>query len=284
MNDLVVVRQLPIIEEKLRVVATEIDTKLSIVDGLVCTEDSLKEIKKVRSEFNKDFALFEEERKAIKSAVTDPYLQFEAVYKECVGDKFKNADVTLKNKIGVVETGIRDTKMRKVRTYFDEYAESEGVAEYANFLKQMNDLRTSYTLNEFKRIAKERIDPIVSGLKAIEAQPDELRAEIMVEFKKSLDASEAISIVAERKKAIEDAVKIKEERESRQAVEAEVVQKVESTIPEPLAPPTVTAPLPLPTVVDDNDPVVKVTFTVTGNISKLRELKQFLINGGYKYE
>jgi hypothetical protein len=279
-EELIIIEQHPIIREQLELISAEIDAKLSIVDGLVVSEESLKEVKKIRAEFNKDFAELEEQRKAVKKAVTDPYTQFESVYKEYVSDKFNAADKTLKGKISTVEDELREKKMQKVRAYFEEYAELQGVSEYACFLAQMNDLRTSYSMNEFKRIARERIDPLVSGLEAIKAQPEELQAEIMAEFKKLRKATVAITTVAERHKAIEEQKKAAVEQLERKAAEDEAARKVAQAAPEALAPPTAA---PIPKAVDD-DPVLKVTFTVTGKRSKLRELKQYLEDGGYQYE
>lgn len=281
MNDLMVIKQLPVIEEQLKAVSAEIDEKLAIVEGLVVSEETVKEVKKIRTEFTKEFDVYEEQRKAIKEAVMAPYTQLEAVYKECVSDKFKAADATLKAKIGEVEDELKARKFEKIREYYNEYAAAKHVGEYADFDRQMARLvRMSDTDTALKRVCREMIDPLVSGLSAIDAQPEELRAEILAEFRVTLRATEAISIVAARHKAIEEQKIRQEEREARQAAEAEAVKKVEEaapSLPTPLAPPT-----PAPVVEDD--PVLKITFTVTDKRSKLRELKKFLTEGGYRFE
>ena len=280
-QELITVKQLPIIEEQLRLISAEIDEKLSVVDTLAVSESTVKEVKKIRAEFNNDFKELEEQRKAVKKAVTDPYAQFEAIYKEYVSDKYNAADKTLKGKITEVEDGIREKKMKQVRAYFEEYAEANGVSEYACFLSQMSDLRTSYSMNEFKRIARERIDPLVSGLQAIQAQPEETQAEIMAEFKKLRNASQAIAIVSDRHKAIGEQKKEQALRKLREHTQAEAVARVEQAAPEALAPPTVE---PAPNIEED-DPVMKLPLTyISHKRSKLRALKQFLIDGGYKYE
>jgi len=276
--DMIVVEQIPIIKERLIEVAVKIDEKLSIVDGLVCTEESLKEVKAIRAEFNKDFAEIEKLRKAVKEQVLNPYNDFEKTYKECVSDKYNAADKTLKSKIESVTDELKTEKINIIRAYFNEYAESAHVREYADFDKQMaNIFRLSDTETSLKRICRERIDSLASGIKAIEAQPEELRPEILVEFKKSLSATDAISVISARHKAIEEQMRQQKEREERQAMEIDTVAKVEAVISQPLAPPTVV-------IEEEPDPIKEVAFKVRAPLSKLKALKQWLIDGGYEFE
>ena len=53
------------------------------------TEDTVKEIKKLRADLNKRFKELEDERKAVKAKVMAPYEAFEEVYKKYVTDIFK---------------------------------------------------------------------------------------------------------------------------------------------------------------------------------------------------
>ena len=102
-DQLIVVKQLPIIEEKLQALSIEIDEKVENALSLVCTEETRKDIKEVRASLTKQFKELEEQRKFVKNAVLDPYNKFEEIYKKCVSDKFKFADSELKKKIDEVE-------------------------------------------------------------------------------------------------------------------------------------------------------------------------------------
>ena len=287
--DLIVVEQLPVIRESLKSLSAEIDDKLSIVNGLVCSEETLSEVKKVRAEFNKEFAAIEDVRKQVKTAVLTPYNEFEAIYRDCVSDKYKAADATLKAKIGEVEKELKDRKTAKIKVYFDEYASKNFVTEYADFERQMSGIRMSDSETQLKRICRERIDPLANGIKAIDAQPEELRAEILVEFKATLNALQAIAIVSERQKAKEDQRIQDEKRKAEQAKAEEAAATAAQAIPQPipapapLAPPTA-APEPQPMPQSEDDSVRTVEFKVTHKLSKLRELKMYLINGGYEIE
>ena len=277
-----VIKQLPIIEEQLQAVKEAIADKLAIVEGLVCTEETYKEVKKIRTEFMKELEQYEEQRKAIKAAIIDPYIRFEDVYNDCIRDQYKVAKETLDKKVNAVVDELNAQKTEKIRIYFNEYAESKHVSEYADFNNQMHKVGLSDTEAALKKECREKIDQLVSGLKAIDAQPEDIRAEILAEFRKTLSATEAMTIVAERRKTIEEQKRRQEEREARQAAEAEAAAKVAAAAPAappPLAPPSAAS---VPAV--DNDPVMTVKISVTAKKSELRALKAFLNEGGYKYE
>ena len=54
-QDLIVVKQLPIIQEQLKQLSTEIEQKVENAKSLVCTEETVKEVKQVRADLNKEF-------------------------------------------------------------------------------------------------------------------------------------------------------------------------------------------------------------------------------------
>ena len=117
-EELILVKQLPVIEEHLRNFAGSIDQQVAAALSLACTESTVKDVKKVRADLNKQFATLEEQRKAVKAAVLGPYEQFQQVYDKCVSTKFKLADVNLKNKIDEVEDVLRDQKEANIRDYY----------------------------------------------------------------------------------------------------------------------------------------------------------------------
>ena len=128
-NGLIVVKQLPIIEDQLAAVKESITERVSIALSLVCTEETYKDIKKVRSDLNKEYAELEARRKEVKTAVMAPYEQFEKVYKDCAGDIYSAADRKLKQKIEEVEDGLKQQKADVLKAYFAEYRQSLGLAE-----------------------------------------------------------------------------------------------------------------------------------------------------------
>jgi Protein of unknown function (DUF1351). len=98
MNDLIIIEQLPIIKERLASVSEEISKKTEEALAMICTEDTVKTVKTLRADLNKEFAEMEAQRKAVKDAVMKPYDEFEALYKDLISSKFKNADAELKTR------------------------------------------------------------------------------------------------------------------------------------------------------------------------------------------
>ena len=122
-KNLIVVKQLPIIEEQLRLLGGEIDKKVEKAKNLVATDDGVKELRKYRAENKKDFQALELQRKSVKEQIEKPYKDFEKIYKEYVSDKFLEADKILKEKIDEFESELKIQKEEKIRSYFEEYRE-----------------------------------------------------------------------------------------------------------------------------------------------------------------
>ena len=58
-NEIMIVKQLPVIEEQLKLIKTEIEEKTSLALSMICTEDTYKEIKKLRADLKHDFEGYE---------------------------------------------------------------------------------------------------------------------------------------------------------------------------------------------------------------------------------
>ena len=63
MEELIIVKQLPIIEENLKKLSEEIDLKVNNATNLICSEETVKEVKKVRAELSNKFKELETQRK-----------------------------------------------------------------------------------------------------------------------------------------------------------------------------------------------------------------------------
>jgi hypothetical protein len=275
-KEIIAVKQLPIIVEQLHEVKAEVTAKVEQALSLVCTEDTVKDVKKVRSELNKELKDYEERRKAVKKAIMTPYEQFEAVYKDCISDTYKKADTELKGKIDSVENELKEQKKAEVKGYFDEYLTVTGI-DFVTFENANINVTLSASMKSLKEQAKAFVDKIVDDLNLIDTQ--EHKDEILYEYKQSLNVSSAITTVANRYKTIEEAKAREEERKAREQAEAEAVAKVEEVV-EAVAPPTV-EPIAPPV---EEEKTYTLNFTVRGTMPQLKALKEFLNNGGYDYE
>ena len=276
-TEIIVVKQLPIIVEQLAQVKEQVIQRVELATSLVCTDETVKEVKKARAELNAEFKAWEEKRKEVKTAVMTPYEKFEAVYKDCVSDTYKKADADLKTKIDGVEKELKDKKTAEVKAYFDEYLECKNI-DFVTYEQANINVTLSATMKSLKEQAKAFVDKLGDDLALIDTQ--EHKAEIMVEYKKTLNVSAAITGVNARFKAIEDEKRRIEEAEERRAAEEQHIAEITSMIPEPEPEPEIIPPV-------EEKPQEKeytLRFTVTATKDKLRELKAFLDNGGYKYE
>ena len=314
MQDLIVVKQLPQIEEHLKELSLEVEQKVENAKSLVCTEENVTTIKQIRASLNKEFKEVENQRKIVKEQILAPYMQFEEIYKMYISDKYKSADNDLKEKIDSTENELKNIKEQEIKDYFEEYKKANNI-DFVIYSQARINITLSASRKSLKEQAKQFIDKIVDDLKLIDTQ--EHKTEILVEYKHSLNVSQAITSVTNRFKAIEEEKKRQEELKRKQLEEAqrradesiraqteatrqalenfipkseekvvhiemdknhEITQKgyeqLENVFNKPLEKPRE----------EKQEEILTLRFTVKGTRTKLRELKQFLENGGYDYE
>lgn len=277
MNEIITIKQLPIIEERLKVLNAEVTAKVQAAILLECTEDTVKEVKAVRAELNKEAKELEDKRKAVKKAVLAPYDEFEESYKLYVGNLYKEADQNLKSKIDGVESTLKANREAEITEYFNEYRDSLNI----NFVA-FTDAKIAVTLSASNKSLKEQakafLDKIADDLALIDTQ--ECKAEILAEYKTTLNVSKAITTVADRHKRIEEEKQRLQEREEAVQAKAAVVEAVETIQMEEEV-------FSAPTVVAEPELEAKkyeVSFRITDTLDKLKALKEFLTEGGYTYE
>lgn len=309
-NEIIVVKQLPIIEEQLRTVRQNIQDRVGAVLAMECTEETYREVKKARAELTKQYKALEAKRKEVKARIEEPYKQFEAVYKACAGDIFTAADRQLADKIKTVEDGLRDQKGRAVYAYFVEYRQSLGLPEdLADFRWTGINVTLSASDKALKAQAKAFLDRLKDDLTLIDRY--EYRDEILAEYRQCRNAAQAVDAVYNRHKQIE------EERLRREAAaerlrqideRAEEVMQViheqedQFGAPEAMEAPAEELPVPVAEPIPDEEAAEEATsepesepapeivsiystaFRVRGTLDQMKALKKFLVDGGYTYE
>ena len=273
-GSLIQIIQLPIIKERLHFLKEFVDQRVAEAMSMVCTEDTVIEVKATRSELSALFNEAENQRKAVKNAVMQPYLDFEAVYKECISEPFKRADADLRGKITAMESEMKRACEQKLREYFDELTRVHGIGflryEQAGISVGMADARAK---TQPPKKLREQLEKFVCrvGQDVDMILAFENAAEIMAVYKQTLNATQAIADVNDRHRQIEAAKAEQERRRAAKAQEAEAVRKVEA-----FAPPVVEVPEP-------EADLLTCTFTVNDTRERLKLLKQFLDSNGYKY-
>lgn len=281
--NIIELRQIPVIEERLKAVRDDVLKVTSEATSLICTEDNYKDIKKVRADLTKRFKAVEEQRKAVKAAIMAPYEAFEKVYRECITDPFSKADFDLKAKINIVEDGLKAQKTSELYDYYDELVFASGV-EWLADMPYEPDVTMSVSLKKLKEDAKAYVERIIADVETIDSLNNS--AEVTVEYKKTLNLAAAISAVNARRAAVEEQTRSEEEarriREERREAEAATM----AAVPEPVA--------AVPQVIAENatefeesdtakDPVYEVRFFVRGTRDQLKAMKAYFEKEGLIY-
>jgi hypothetical protein len=287
-SSLIQVKQIPVIIENLKSVKSVIEKKVNSACEMVCTDENYKEIKKLRSELNKEFSEFESRRKAVKSEIITPYEAFETVYKDCVTNPYKKADSALKGKINATEQELKRVKYEKSMSYFEEYKKSLGI-DFVTYEQVNLNITMSVSLKKLKETIKTFLDKVMDDLKLIAIQ--EHKDEILYEYKQSLNVSGAITAVTNRYKTIEAekarAEAEKAEREKTEQVMKDTIAEYEpfvANVPEEVAPPVEE----ISEQPQQDEKVLSLSFKVYGTKSQLKDfaltVKQLISERGLRYE
>ncbi|MDO4381342.1 MAG: DUF1351 domain-containing protein, partial [Clostridia bacterium] len=263
-TDLIQVVQLPVITEQLELIKKQIESAVEYVLSLDCNESTYPEITQLKAELNKQYQELDDKRKEAKKAVLAPYNEFEAVFNKYVRDVFKPAERQISERISSVENSLKAAKQKEVEEYFGEYAKSIGI-DFVPFERLQLNITMSASLKSLKKQVKEFLDNAIQDLKLIATQ--KYVTETLVEYRKTLNASQSILTVQERHRALEELEAKKAESEAEATQQAEVIKKVDEAIQEFSAPKTEEAES------EENEPIYETTFTVRGTMVQLKKLK-----------
>lgn len=253
-NELITIKQLPVIEQMLDSMGFEIDRKINEAMSLALTEPDkvLSETKKMRAELNKELAELETARKNVKNKIMKPYLEFENIYKEKISDKYKKADKFFKSRIDEIEGAIKDERKEKLMEYFEEYCKAQGV-ECVCFEDMALKINISGSDKSYRDKIKSWIDSVKADLQVIETAKDEkTKLELLIDYKKDFDLQRTI---------------LEHDKKEREIAQLKQSQNETDNAEE----------LTAPTTPEDTE-IYEMTFTVHGTKTQLKALKQYLID------
>ena len=268
-QELMVVKQLPIIEERFKQLSEAVDEKVKNAEALVCTEENVKVVKQVRADLNKEYRDVETQRKKIKEQVLAPYMQFEEVYKQYIADKYKNADLILGGKVKIIEDDLKAKKEQEIKDYFEELRTANNI-DFVTYEQAKINVTLTASKKSLREQAENFINKISDDLKLIETQ--EHKAEILVEYKQSLNVSNAITTVMNRVEAIKNEEKKQEEK----VVHIEMNDNHEITKESYEQLEKVFTP--------KQEKIYTIPFKATGTSVQLKMLKDFMEREGIRYE
>ena len=256
--------------------------------NIVFTEDTMKIAKDEKSKVNKFKKIVEDYRKKTVEEWKKPIAQFETLSKDTekiLADTY----ITINSQVSNYEDKQKQEKEKEIRDYFEEYKQSLSIDfikfEDAKIRVGLSDSKTS-----LKKQAKDFIDRVNTDIATIMLQ--EHKEEILVEYKQNgYVLSTAISTVINRIKAVEETKRKQEELKQKQLEEAQRIAdeniKIQTEATKQALDNfrvTEQEVLQAPVIEEKQEEVLTLKFTVRGTRTKLRALKEFLVNGGYEYE
>ena len=295
-ENLITVQQLPVIVyERLESVGQEIDKRIAALDldKQLVTEDTKKAVKDTRAMLNKELKDFEEQRKRIKEQVVAPYEAFEKAYNSFIKVKYEKAESILKVKIDEFDRKLKADKEARIRAYFTELCQANNI-DFLPFERLGLKIGLSDSDKSLKDIVNTNIDNVVKSLAMIESlnDPDEYKAEILTDYKQTLDITTAIRNAQYRKqqreyelqrleaqKAAAEQARLAAEARAKEVAPLQAPEEVPAPPQEVPAPPQ-EAPAPAPQEVVPN--LMVTSFTVQGTMEQLKALKAYIISNNIK--
>ena len=276
---LIAITQLPQIVENLHALRESWEAKAAEAATLVCTDESIQSIKKMRADMRKEFDEADTQRKAVKERYMSAWNEVDATWKECVAEPFLLADGTYKALINEFEGELKDECRNRLQSYFSELCAAHGV-DFLTFDQAMGlgKIKISMadanakTPKKLMDALSEVVAKVAVGMDQINAMPEDERAEIMDEYKQRFDVGSAIATVQARRKRIESEREAAEARRAERERQKAAVARVEA-----LAPPEPAKP--------QEKVFEEFSFTVYNcTRSQLLKIRDFLKQEGIKYE
>lgn len=268
------------IESNMKEVKGYVEELNNYYKSVTFTEETLKQAKEEKAKVNKFKTEVADYRKKITAEYNKPIKVFEDTAKET--EKLLSETYnTINQQVAGFEEEQKRQKEQEIREYFEEYKTANDI-DFVNYEQAQINVTLTASVKSLKEQAKAFIDRIMDDLKLIETQ--ECKEEILVEYKQNLNVSKSIQEVANRHKLLEEEKKKQEELKNKQLEEAKrqadiSIKEQELATKNALDNFVIEAPK-----VVEQEEILTLSFKVRGTRNKLKELKRFLIEGGYDYE
>lgn len=260
------------IESNMKEVKGYVENLNNYYKNITFTEETMKEAKDEKSKVNKFKSQVADYRKNIIAEYNKPIKAFEDTAKET--EKLLTETYnTINQQVANYENKQKEIKEQEIKDYFEEYKEANNI-DFIIYEQARINVTLSASMKSLKEQAKQFIDKIVDDLKLIETQ--EHKTEILVEYKQTLNVSQAITRVTNRFKVIEEEKKKIEQEKELQEFVVDTAKESDKYSEQII--------LNAPSIEEKTEETLTLKFTVRGTRTKLKELKQFLESRGYDYE
>ena len=262
-NQLIQLKQAPVIEEKLKNIGLTAQKKIETALSMAVTPETKSAVKGIRASLNADFKELEEARKAVERQIDDALKPFRDTYNTYIKSVFKDADEKLKARIAEVEDEEKLIKRSNLKAYFDELATANNVEEFVDFGRVVPKVDISKSETAYRKIIDQAVEQTVKDLEVINRH--EHSAELMIEYLKTFDLADAIVTVTDRRTRIEELTQKAKDYCDKVEQEQAVIEEVDEV-------------LSAPEIVEDGEEdIIQLHFSCTGTRSKLKEFKNEII-------
>jgi|LSQX01.2.fsa_nt_gb glucan-binding YG repeat protein len=252
----------------------ELAARLKKYEGLVYTEETIRDAKSDRANLNKFKDAIENKRKEVKKQCLAPYEAFEAKIKEITA-MIDKPILAIDSQVKNYEQIKKDEKKMAVQQFYaDKVAGLESLVPFDRIFNE-RWLNVTYKETDIQKEITDLFIKVENDLAVI----DELDTPYKVQIKKTYLKEYDLTAALQEKKAMEEeAAKLAEYKNQQEETKK---QALENANLHELTP----APKPVFEAKPKKDKakVYEIDFRVTGTADQLNALKQFMIDNSIKY-
>jgi len=257
---------------------TELSDRLKYYNALVVTEESIKDAKADRARLNKLREAIEDKRKEVKSAVLEPYNDFERKCKELVAmidEPIRKID----EQTEVFKKMEQEKKTAQIAEIYNSHIGD--MAQLLGLDKIWNPrwLNVTYSIKDIEKEISEKITRTATDLKVIDSSiEDEFKDAIKVTYLRTLDLSKSLEEYR-LMKAQAKAIREREERERKEA-ERKLIESLNRPLLESQEEPT---PAPVQEAQVESPKMYRLVFECMLTKEQAWALDKWLRENGIKF-
>lgn len=250
---------------------TTLTERLQHYNGLVVTEDTIKECKADRANLNKLKEAIETRRKEIKKQCMEPYTAFEAKVKKLVA-LIEQPIATIDGQLKAFDEAKKAEKQQAIQEYY-----SANVATYLQTVIPLERIQKKDWLNATKDIKKvqleivEAVAKVTADLECLNGMPtDDYTTAVRAKYMETLD----ITVALAHRKSLQSAAEAFNATKATMPAQAPIQATEPERAPErvPSAPPV------------QNEKLYTLRLEMHLTMAQANDLKKFLASAGIKYE
>ena len=252
-------------------------------------ENEIKSAKDERAKVNTFKDQVSKFKKEIIEKYNEPIEKFKNTAAEAVSILKETYNV-IDNQVKKYENDLKLDLQEKIESYFDEVV----ISKHLDFLS-FDEIGLTFTVSDCpvkkdgeRSITKptKKIDEFISRIESdmVAIENMQYSEEIELEYRKHRNLGQAINDVKNRHLALDCLKETNRRREEIIHTEDEKSKRIDETLSAPVEEPVYTEKPVNEQTFENTVDLFEFTFKVTGSLEKLKELNNFLKEGGYTYE